>query len=336
MSIAEFVQDQVLGMQWLNSLISTLLSSLGIDVSSQLGGSLQFFIYDTIKIIILLVVLIFVISYIQSYFPPERTKEILGRIGGLKANVMGALLGTVTPFCSCSSIPIFIGFTKAGLPLGVTFSFLISSPLVDLGALVILTSIFGIEVAVIYVIVGIIMAVIGGYFLERRYDESQIEEFARPEQEFSGRCCCQSAEDYRMTTKERLNYSLEQVSLTLKKVFPYVLIGVFIGALIHNWIPADIIQAVLGDNNPFSVIIATLIGVPVYADIFGTIPIAEALLSKGVQIGTILAFMMSVTIVSIPSLVLLKTVLKKKLLFAFVGFVIVGVIVIGYLFNFLL
>src|SRR5699024_5056631 len=246
MDIFKFFSDQILGMKWLSDLITLFVEILlGLDVSSRLGGSIQFFIYDTIKIFLLLSVLIFLISYIQSYFPPERTKRILTKFKGMSGATVSALLGTVTPFCSCSSIPIFIGFTNAGLPLGVTFSFLISSPLADLGALVILTSIFGFEVAVIYVIVGLIMPVIGGYFLERRYDESQIEEVARPEQEFSGRCCCQSAEDYRMTTKERLNYSLEQVSLTLKKVFPYVLIGVFIGALIHNWIPADIIQAVL-------------------------------------------------------------------------------------------
>ena len=336
MSIWDFIQDQVLGMQWINELVATILTYFGIDISTQMGGSLQFFIYDTIKIIILLVILIFIISYIQSYFPPERTKAILGKMGVLKAKVVGALLGTVTPFCSCSSIPIFIGFTKAGLPLGVTLSFLISSPLVDLGALVILTSIFGIEIAVLYVIVGIVMAVIGGYILEKNYGNDQIEEFALPDYEKSKGCRCGCLKSYKLSNKERMMYAKDQVKTTLKKVFPYILIGVFIGALIHNWIPADIIQTILGDENPFSVIIATLIGIPIYADIFGTIPIAEALLSKGVEVGTIISLMMSVTVMSIPSLVLLKTVLKKRLLAAFILFVIAGVIVIGYLFNFIM
>ena len=336
MSIWEFIQDQVLGMQWINDSIAALLTFLGVDVFTPMGSSLQFFIYDVIKITILLVILIFIISYIQSYFPPERTKSILGKMNGISAKIVGALLGTVTPFCSCSSIPIFIGFTKVGLPLGVTVSFLISSPLVDLGALVILTSIFGIEVAVLYTIFGIILAVIGGYVLERKYGNDQIEEFALPEQDQTKKCGCSKSKSYDVETNARVTYAKEQVISTLKKVFPYILIGVFIGALIHNWIPTDVIQSVLGEENPFSVIIASLIGIPVYADIFGTIPIAEALLSKGVEVGTILSFMMSVTVMSIPSLVMLKTVLKKKLLIAFILYVTLGVIVIGYLFNFII
>ncbi len=337
MSAWDFFQDQILGMHWINDLVGSLLTFLGVDITTRIGGSLQFFIYDCTKIVILLVVLIYIISYIQSYFPPERTKQILGNIKGIWANFIGAILGTLTPFCSCSSIPIFIGFTKAGLPLGVTFSFLISSPLVDMGALVILMGIFGFNVAVAYVIVGILLAVAGGSIIQRLGMEDQIEEFARPEA-----CSCEggncSADGKYVPAEDidRRNYAWTQVKFTLKKVFPYLLLGVFIGALIHNWIPTDVIQAILGQENPFSVIIATLLGAPVYADIFGTIPIAEALFDKGVEVGTILAFMMSVTTLSIPSLVLLKTVVKKKLLETFILIVLIGIIVIGYLFNFLM
>mgnify|MGYP000901804562 CR=1 FL=1 len=336
-SVWEFFQVQILGMRWLNDLVGSLLTVLGVDLGTQLGGSLQFFIYDLIKIVILLVALIFVISYIQTFYPPERTKYILGKFKGIKGNAAGALLGTVTPFCSCSSIPIFIGFTKAGLPLGVTFSFLISSPLVDFAALTILMGIFGIEVALLYVVVGIIIAIVGGMVIERMRLEDQIKEFARPTIAKCCNSCSVSGNDskqwYELTKKERSIESWTQVKSTLRKVFPYAVIGVLIGALIHNWIPTEIIQSVLGDNNPFSVIIATLIGIPVYADIFGTIPIAEALYAKGIEVGTILAFMMGVTIMSIPSIVLLKTVVKNKLLIVFIGICLLGVILTGYLFN---
>lgn len=330
MGVWDFFQDQVLGMQWLNDIIGAILSAVGLDLTSQMGGSIQFFIYDLIKISILLIVLIFVISYIQTYFPPERTKRILGKMKGIKGNTAGALLGTVTPFCSCSSIPIFIGFTKAGLPLGTTFAFLISSPLVDLASLVLLMGIFGIEVAVLYVIVGIAIAIVGGWMIEKLHMEDQLADFITQGEipvAASGCGCKKNIYD------NKISYSWEQVKITLRNVFPYLLIGVFIGALIHNWIPAEWIQAVLGENNPFSVIIATLIGAPVYADIFGTIPIAEALFAKGVEVGTILAFMMSVTVLSIPSLVMLKTAVKKKLMFIFVVIVMGGVILTGYLFN---
>ena len=321
-----FFQTQVLGMGWLNGLIGALLGACGLDVSARLGSSLQFFLYDMVKILVLLSVLIFIISYIQSHFPPERTKRILGRFKGLGANVASALLGTLTPFCSCSSIPIFIGFTNAGLPVGVTFSFLISSPLVDLGALVLLMSVFGAPFALAYVLVGLVLAVIGGTLIDKLGMEGYVVRFARP----AGAVEIELPE---MTRGERLAYAKEQVVATVKKVWLYVLIGVGIGALIHNWIPAEWIQRVLGRDNPFSVLIATAVGVPMYADIFGTIPIAEALFSKGVGAGTILSFMMAVTALSLPSMIMLKKVVKTRLLLTFVGIVTVGIIIIGYAFN---
>ena len=337
MGVWGFIQDQILGMKWLDSSIGGLLTFLGVDISSRLGGSLQFFLYDCIKILVLLTVLIFAISYIQSYFPPERTKRILGRYRGLKGNAIGALLGTITPFCSCSSIPIFVGFTRSGLPMGIAFSFLISSPFVDLAALILLTSVFGIELAVIYVVMGVLLAIIGGTLIERMHMEDQIMEFARPsvsdEIPISCGCSCSCKKEDPTTRGERVSYSLEQVRVTLSKVWIYILIGVSIGALIHNWIPEDLIQTVLGDDNPFSVLIAAVIGVPIYADIFGTIPIAEALFSKGVGAGTILAFMMGVTATSLPSMAMLKGVCRTKLLVTFFLIVFVGIVVMGYVFN---
>lgn len=292
-----FIQDQVLGMKWLNVLIGDLLSLLGVDTASRLGGSIQFFVYDVVKITVLLCFLIFVISYIQSYFPPERSKRILGRFHGIGANIISALLGTVTPFCSCSSIPLFIGFTSAGLPLGVTFSFLISSPMVDLGSLILLMSIFGAKVAIIYVVVGLVIAVLGGTLIEKLHMEPYEEEFIRN----AGGVDIESPT---LTKRERVQYAKEQVVDTFKKVFPYILVGVGIGAVIHNWIPESWIEAVLGGNNPFGVVLATLVGIPMYADIFGTIPVAEALLYKSAQLGTILSFMMAVTTLSLPSLIM--------------------------------
>ena len=325
-AVWDFFQAQVLGMGWLNKLIGMLLSSLGLDVSGRLGGSLQFFLYDLIKILVLLSVLIFIISYIQSHFPPERTKKILGRFRGIGANVLSALLGTLTPFCSCSSIPLFIGFTNAGLPVGVTFSFLISSPLVDLGALVLLMSVFGAPFALAYVLVGLVLAVIGGTLIDKLGMEKYVERFAAP----AGSVDIEVPE---MTRADRLGYAKEQMLATVKKVWPYVVVGVGIGALIHNWIPAEWIQRVLGQDNPFSVLIATAVGIPMYADIFGTIPIAEALFSKGVGAGTILSFMMAVTALSLPSMIMLKKVVKTRLLATFIGIVAAGIIVIGYTFN---
>lgn len=324
--IWDFIQNQILGMKWLNQTIGKMLSSFGLDIESKAGASIQFFIYDTIKITILLCVLIYFISYIQSYFPPERSKRILGRFHGIGANCVAALLGTVTPFCSCSSIPLFIGFTSAGLPLGVTFSFLISSPMVDLGSLVLLMSIFGSKIAVIYVIVGLIIAVIGGTIIEKLHMEKYVEQYIKT----AGNVDIDSPD---LTKKDRLLYAWEQVTATFKKVFPYILIGVGIGAFIHNWIPQTWIENVLGSNNPFSVVLATLVGVPMYADIFGTIPVAEALYSKGAQLGTILAFMMAVTTLSLPSLIMLRKAVKPKLLALFIGICTVGIIVVGYLFN---
>lgn len=321
-----FFQNQILGMSWLNELIALLLTSVGIDITSNIGASIQFFIYDVIKITVLLCVLIFMISYIQSYFPPERSKKILGRFLGIKANIISALLGTVTPFCSCSSIPLFIGFTSAGLPLGVTFSFLISSPMVDLGSLVLLMSIFGIKIAVAYVIVGLIIAVIGGIVIEKMHMEKYVEAFIMKSSHVDI-----SSPDLSKT--ERLQYAKEQVIETFKKVFPYILIGVGIGAIIHNWIPEAWIEGILGGNNPFGVILATIVGIPMYADIFETIPVAEALLAKGALLGTVLAFMMAVTTLSLPSLIMLKKAVKPKLLALFIAICTLGIMIVGYLFN---
>ena len=322
----DFFQNEVLGMDWLNRLISGVLNACGLDTTGRIGGSVLFFIYDTIKIMVLLVVLILIISYIQSYFPPERTKKILGRFHGVGANCVAALLGTVTPFCSCSSIPLFIGFTSAGLPLGVTFSFLISSPMVDLGSLVLLMSIFGWKVAIVYVLLGLVIAVVGGTLIEKLRLEKYVEEYIR-----NGRAIDVPQEGLHF--KDRLKYAWEQVVSTAKKVAPYVLIGVGIGALIHNWIPRDFIVTALGDNNPFGVIIATIAGVPMYADIFGTIPIAEALLAKGALLGVVLSFMMGVTTLSLPSMIMLRKAVKPKLLWIFIGICTGGIIIVGYFFN---
>ena len=326
MSIWEFIPDQVLGMKWLNKMIGSMLSSLGLDISGRVGGSVQFFIYDVVKITVLLCFLIFMISYIQSYFPPERSKRILGRFHGIGANIISALLGTVTPFCSCSSIPLFIGFTSAGLPLGVTFSFLISSPMVDLGSLILLMSIFGTRVAIIYVVVGLVIAVVGGSLIEKMHMEPYVEEFIKT----AGSVDIESPS---LTKKERLTFAKEQVAATFTKVFPYILIGVGIGAMIHNWIPESWVEAVLGSNNPIGVILATLVGIPMYADIFGTIPVAEALLFKGAQLGTILSFMMAVTTLSLPSIIMLRKAVKLRLLGLFIGICAGGIILVGYFFN---
>ena len=325
-TVWDFFQKEVLGMQWLNRLIGNIVEAVGLDPSSRIGGSIQFFFYDVIKIMVLLGVLILVISYIQSYFPPERTKKILGRFHGIGANCVAALLGTVTPFCSCSSIPLFIGFTSAGLPLGVTFSFLISSPMVDLGSLVLLMSIFGWKVAVVYVVLGLVIAVVGGTLIEKLHLEDQVEEYIR-----KGKAIDAPQEELHF--KDRMKFAWEQVVSTAKKVFPYVLVGVGIGAIIHNWIPEELIVKLLGGNNPFGVIIATVAGVPMYADIFGTIPIAEALLAKGALLGVVLSFMMGVTTLSLPSMIMLRKAVKPKLLGIFVAICTVGIIIVGYFFN---
>ena len=322
----DFFQNEILGMQWLNRFMGSLLESCGLNTTGKIGGSIRFFLYDTIKIMVLLGVLILLISYIQSYFPPERTKKILGRFHGIGANITAALLGTVTPFCSCSSIPLFMGFTGAGLPLGVTFSFLISSPMVDLGSLVLLMSIFGWKVAITYVILGLVIAVAGGTMIEKLQLYNYVEEFIR-----SGNSMDVSQEALHF--RNRMKYAWEQVISTAKKVFPYVLAGVVIGAFIHNWIPEDFIVQVLGTGNPSGVIIATVAGIPMYADIFGTIPVAEALLYKSAQLGTILSFMMAVTTLSLPSLIMLRKAVKPKLLALFIGICTIGIILVGYLFN---
>ena len=322
----EFFQNEVLGMQWLNRLIGRILGMFGLDLSGRLGGSIRFFLYDTVKILVLLCVLIWIISYIQSYFPPERSRKILGRFHGIGANLIAALLGTVTPFCSCSSIPLFIGFTSAGLPLGVTFSFLISSPMVDLGSLVLLMSIFGWKVAVIYVALGLVIAVAGGTMIERLHLEEQVEDFIR-----KGRAVDLPQEELHF--HDRLRYAWEQVVSTAKKVFPYVLVGVGIGAVIHNWIPEEWTVRLLGTGNPLGVLFATVAGIPMYADIFGTIPIAEALLAKGARLGVVLSFMMGVTTLSLPSMVMLRKAVKPRLLAVFVAICTAGIILVGYCFN---
>ena len=322
----EFIQDEVLRMTWLSYLLRLALEKLGLDVDSRIGGSLHFFLYDCVKITIYLCVLIFAISYLQSFFPPERTKKILGHFRGISANLVAALLGTVTPFCSCSSIPIFMGFTAAGLPLGVSFSFLISSPMVDLGSLVLLSGIFGIRIAFVYVLLGLCLAVIGGTVIEHLGMENEVEDILRGV----------SAVEQDIPTlsfKERLSYAKEQVEMTFRKVFPYILLGVGIGSFIHNWIPKAWVLSLLGARNPFGVILATLVGIPMYADIFGTIPIAESLLMKGAELGTVLSFMMGVTTLSLPSMIMLRKVIKPKLLGIFIGICVVGIILIGYLFN---
>ena len=326
--IWDFIQNQVLGMKWLNALIGEGLSAAGLDTANRWVGSLQFFLYDVIKIVTLLCTLIFLISYVQSYFPPERSKKILGRFHGMGANVIAALLGTVTPFCSCSSIPLFIGFTSAGLPLGVTFSFLISSPMVDLGSLVLLMSIFGAPVAIIYVLLGLVIAVIGGTIIEKLHMERHVESFILT----AGNVDIESPS---LTRRDRIVYAKEQMLATFKKVFPYIIIGVGIGAVIHNWIPEEWVATVLGSRNPFGVVLATLIGIPMYGDIFGTIPIAEALLAKGALLGSILSFMMAVTTLSLPSLIMLRKAVKFRLLALFIAICTIGIIIVGYVFNLL-
>lgn len=322
----DLIQNQILGMKWLDVLIGRLLTEIGIDIETRMGGSIRFFLYDVLKITILLCFLIWMISYIQSYFPPERSRKIMGRFRGIRANMMSALLGTVTPFCSCSSIPLFMGFTSAGLPLGVTFSFLISSPMVDLGSLILLMSIFGARIAVIYVLVGLLIAVLGGTLIEKMRMEDQVEDFIR-------NAAAADTDAPSLTQADRLLYARDQVLFTFKKVFPYILIGVGIGALIHNWIPETWVETVLGSGNPFGVFLAVLIGVPMYADIFGTIPVAEALLSKGAQLGTVLAFMMAVTTLSLPSMIMLSKAVKPRLLALFAAVCTAGIILVGCLFN---
>lgn len=328
MSIFNFFTQQILGMKWLSDLITLFVENvLNLNVSSKIGGSIQFFIYDTIKIFILLAVLIFFISYIQSYFPPEKTKKILTRFKGITGATISALLGTVTPFCSCSSIPIFIGFTKAGLPLGITFSFLISSPMVDLASLLLLSSFFGMKISILYVVLGLIIAIVGGTIISKLNMDSEIKVYTEETRELYD-------ESENFNQKQRLDYALNDTKIIVKNVYKYVLIGVGIGALIHNWIPQDVILTILGSNNPFSVVIASVIGIPMYADIFGTIPIAEALFMAGVPIGTVLAFMMSVTALSLPSIIMLAKVVKPKLLVIFITIVTIGIITTGYLFNY--
>ena len=324
--MGSFIQNQILGMQWLKTLIGKMLTAFGLDIESRIGGSVHFFLYDVIKITVLLFVLIFIISYIQSYFPPERSKKILSRCKGFPARVIAALLGTVTSFCSCSSIPLFMGFTTAGLPLGVTFSFLISSPMVDFASLILLTSIFGWKIAIAYVVLGLVVAVAGGTIIEHLHMEDQVADFIR-----NGKSV--SLDQEKPTQKQRLESSLESVGSTLKKVFPYILLSVAVGAVIHNWIPENWIINTLGVKNPLGVIIAVFAGIPMYSDIFGCISISESLLAKGALLGVVLSFMMAVTTLSLPSLIMLKKAIKTKLLVIFVSICVSGIILVGYFFN---
>lgn len=327
MIVFNWLNRQLLKMEWLFELIRLLVENVfGLSIESRLGGSIHFFIYDVIKIFILLSVLIFTISYIQSFFPPERTKKILGNIKGIPANILGALLGTITPFCSCSSIPLFIGFTSAGLPLGVTFSFLISSPMVDLASILLLASIFNWRTAMAYVFVGLLLAVVAGTIISKLKLEKYVESYVYGNKSLD-------IEQEEMTVSDRLEFSKNQVLDIIKRVWKYILVGVGIGAAIHNWIPESIITGILGKDKWYSVIIAAVVGIPMYADIFGTLPIAEALIAKGVGLGTVLAFMMGVTALSLPSMIMLKQVIKPKLLWTFIGIVSVGIIIIGYVFN---
>lgn len=324
--IFEFIQNNIFKMNWLYNLTGKVLKLIPFDLNMRLSEAIHFFIYDVLKIFILLSVLIFIVSYIQSFFPPERSKKIMGKFKGISANIVAALLGTVTPFCSCSSIPLFIGFTSAGLPIGVTFSFLISSPMVDIGSLILLMSIFGAKIAVVYVLLGLVIAVVGGKIIESAKMEREIEEFIL-------NANLGEVSQSELTISDRINFSKDQVVSTFKKVYPYVLVGVGIGAIIHNWIPNDFIEKILGENNIFGVVIATLVGAPMYADIFGTIPVAEALFAKGALLGTVLSFMMAVTTLSLPSLIMLRRAIKPRLLRLFIIICVSGIIIVGYIFN---
>ena len=322
----DFLMQQVLGMKWLSELVWQLLLRFGADTGSPFWGSLHFFLYDTIKINILLVSLIFLIRYIQYYFPAARTRRILTGFTGIKGAIIAALLGTVTPFCSCSSIPIFIGFTRAGLPLGMTFSFLISSPMVDIASMLMLMSFFGSEFAIAYVVVGLVLAVSGGLLINSLGMERYLAQYNDPIREFY------SESEY-FNQPQRIDYAINDTKIIVKNVFPYVLVGVGIGAFLHNWVPQECILAVLGDKNVCGVLLATLFGVPIYADIFGTLPIAEALYLASVPVGTILALMMSITTLSLPSLIMLSKVMSPRLLGTFIGIVVGGIVFIGYFFN---
>lgn len=327
MNVFSWLNAQLLKMKWLWDLVELLVEKVfGLSMEARVGGSVHFFIYDTIKIFILLSVMIYIISYIQSYFPPERTKKLIGGIQGIKGNILGALLGILTPFCSCSSIPIFVGFLSAGLPLGSTFSYLISSPMIDFAAFMLLMSFFGTKIAVVYVAVGVVVAIIGGVLIDRLNMEKYVESYVWGVESVD-------IETEEMTRKDRMEFAKNQVKDIVSRVWPYILIGVGVGAGIHNWIPQSTIERILGKGNPFSVLIATFIGIPIYADIFGTIPIAEALLAKGVGIGTVISFMMGVTALSFPSLIMLSKVTKLKLLATFVVIVTIGIIIVGYGLN---
>lgn len=312
----------LLKMQGLSEAVAQFLLSVGLSSSNAWFAVVHFFLYDTIKISLLLYFFVFLVSWLQSYFPPERTRSILLRHRGWRANTLAALLGTITPFCSCSSIPLFMGFTRAGLPRGVTFSFLISSPMVDLGALLILISVFNLKIAMAYVVMGLISAVVGGQLIEKFNPQTS----AAPSTSLSSTVLEQSI-------SARARFAFTMAGQVFRNVFLFVVIGVGLGAFIHNVVPTDWVLHWLGADNAYSVLTATLIGVPMYADIFGVIPVAQALLAKGAPVGTVVAFMMAVTTLSAPSLILLHRVISQRVLWTFVGVCTLTIVFNGFILN---
>ncbi|MBM7853917.1 uncharacterized membrane protein YraQ (UPF0718 family) [Desulfohalotomaculum tongense] len=315
---------------WLDYLMRLLVTEVfGLSMDSRLGSSVHFFFYDTVKIIILLGIMIFAISYIRSYFPPERTKKILTRFGGVKGNIMASLLGIVTPFCSCSSVPLFIGFVEAGIPLGVTFSFLITSPIVNEAAFAILLGTFGVKIAAVYVAAGVLLGVLGGIVIGRMKMEKEVEDYVY-------KLKVGEAEIQEMTVQERIDFALNNVKDILRRIWLFLFIGIGLGAAIHGYAPEAILARYAGPDNPLAVFVATILAIPLYSNALGTIPIAEALINKGVGIGTALAFMMATTALSAPEMILLRKVIKPRLIANFVLITGIGIVIVGYLFNFLI
>ncbi|HIJ96634.1 MAG TPA: permease [Desulfuromonadales bacterium] len=299
---------------------------LGLSPGSHLGDALNFFIYDTLKIFFLLSVIIYAVAIIRSWFPPEKTKRILSHEREYIGNVVAALLGIVTPFCSCSAVPLFIGFVESGVPLGVTFSFLVSSPMVNEVALIMLWGMFGWKIALIYISTGLLVAIISGIVIGRLKMEKYIQDYVWEMQVGKGEIVEQS-------WKERFDYARDYTLELLKKIWIYVVIGIAIGGFIHGYVPQDFLARWAGRDNSFAVPVAVALGVPLYSNAAGVIPIVQALTAKGMAIGTVLAFMMAVTALSLPEAVILSNVLKKPLLATFFGIVAVAIIFVGYLFN---
>lgn len=315
---------------WLYDLIKILVEDVfGLQMGTMLGESVHFFFYDVIKIIILLSLMIFLVTYIRSYFPLEKTKGIIEKHGGVSAHIMASLLGIVTPFCSCSSIPLFIGFVEAGIPIGVTFSFLITSPIVNEAAFAVLLGSFGWKIAAIYVVTGVVVGVVGGLIIRMLKMEKEVEGYVYEIK--TGKAVVEN-----LSQKERVDFAFSHVLEIVKKIWIFLLIGIGIGALIHGWAPAEILSKYAGRDNPIAVVVAVVFGIPLYSNALGTIPIAEALINKGVGIGTALSFMMAVTALSLPEMVLLRKVIKPKLIAAFVVITGIAIIIVGYLFNWVL